>query len=160
MKNSNDTRLGSNQRPSDLQDSTLTTVLPRSSTIFQNLPGISCLLSAVSRFQHHTQLCYKRSISLTFFIKFKPNLLFKRAFLFVLNAVFAKAVVDLMSVYMLLSLLSFYQSSSNFAHFPFLYGIKCRFTLKCMKDQKKIPEFTSVYFELPHTMKMRHGQIT
>jgi hypothetical protein len=46
-----------------------------SSTTFQNFPGTSDLFSAVSQFQHHTKLCC---------LKFKSNLLVKRAF-FLLN---------------------------------------------------------------------------
>jgi hypothetical protein len=84
-------------------------------------------------------------------------LLVKRIFLFVLNAALAMAILDLISMYILLRLLSCSQNSWNITHSPFVYGIKRRFTHKCTKYQKRMPEIISVYFVSPPIMKMRHG---
>ena len=65
------------------------------STTLRNFPGISDLISEVSKFQHHTKLCPKRSTSLpSFFLKFKSNLLVKGVDL--LNAAFAITILHLM----------------------------------------------------------------
>ena len=48
-----------------------------SSTTFQNFPCISDLLSDVCKFQHHTKLCSKCSIFISFFLKFKSSLVVK-----------------------------------------------------------------------------------
>ena len=46
-----------------------------SSTTFQNFPGVSDLLSEVSKFQRHTKLYTKCSTFASFFLKFKSSLL-------------------------------------------------------------------------------------
>jgi ribosomal protein S27AE len=66
-----------------------------SSTTFQNFAGISDLISEVSKIQQHKNLCTKCA---GFLFKLKSNLLVKRA-LFLLNAVFAMAILDLILVF-------------------------------------------------------------
>ena len=63
MKNSNDTNLGSNQRPSELQRSTLTTVLPRSSRIIKSF--LNANNSSVC--QEISSLFWGSAVSLTVF---------------------------------------------------------------------------------------------
>jgi hypothetical protein len=65
-----------------------------SSTTLQNSPDISDLIFEVSKFQHHTKLCSKCSISPV--SSFKLNLLVKRVF-FLLNAAFAMKILNLIS---------------------------------------------------------------
>jgi hypothetical protein len=57
----------------------------------KEVPGISNILSKVSKFQHHNNSCSKCD----FFLKFKSNFLVKRVFM--LNVPFAMAIMDLIS---------------------------------------------------------------
>ena len=65
-----------------------------SSNTFQNFPGISDLLSEVSKFQYQTKLCFKCGTLLASSLSSSPICWWKRVF-FLLNAVFPMAILDL-----------------------------------------------------------------
>ena len=66
-----------------------------SSTTFQNFPGTSDVLSEVSKFQHHTKLCIKRSTAVV--SSLKTEVQFTGENVFLLNAAFATAILYLTS---------------------------------------------------------------
>jgi len=86
-------------------------------TTFQNFPGISDLLSECPRF---IKPVFQTSHFTRLFLKFKSNLLVKRAFFF-WNAAFAMAILNL--IYILHHLLSCYPNSCNTPHSPLMCSI-------------------------------------
>ena len=93
----------------------------RSSLYF---PGISDLLSEVSRFQHHTKMGPKCITLLFSSLNLSPNLLVKGVFFFFLFiAALVTAILDLFHVHKSHHLLSCYSNSWNTPHFLVVFDL-------------------------------------